>query len=133
MATLIGLFTLGRDAELRATQGGDDVAGLALAYNYGRRDQGGKQPTQWIDAALWGDRGVKLQQWLVKGAQFLMHIEDVHVETYDKRDGGLSFGRGAKADARMDWHSGLLELAEQVRTMLPAPPTLNASKEGSHG
>jgi len=88
MATLIGLFTLGRDAELRATQGGDDVAGLALAYNYGRKDQSGKQPTQWIDAALWGDRGPKLQQWLVKGAQFFMHIEDLHVETYDKRDGG---------------------------------------------
>lgn len=88
MATLIGLFTLGRDAELRATQGGDDVTGLALAYNYGRKGQDGKQPTQWIDAALWGERGVKLQQWLVKGAQFLMHVEDIHVETYDKRDGG---------------------------------------------
>lgn len=88
MASLIGLFTLGRDAELRSTQGGDDVAGLALAYNYGRRDQSGKQPTQWIDAAFWGERAAKLQQWLVKGAQFLMHIEDVHVETYDKRDGG---------------------------------------------
>ena len=37
MATLIGLFTVGRDAELRTTASGDPVASVALAYNYGRK------------------------------------------------------------------------------------------------
>lgn len=31
--------------------------------------------------------------------------------------GGLSFGRGAHADAKLDYHSGLLELADEVREM----------------
>lgn len=32
--------------------------------------------------------------------------------------GGLSFGSGAHAEAKMDWHSGLLELEEEARAML---------------
>ena len=88
MATLIGLFTLGRDAELRTTSGGDQVASVALAYNYGRKGQDGKQPTQWVEGALWGDRAGKLAEYLTKGSQFFMTVDDLHVETFDKRDGG---------------------------------------------
>ena len=46
MATLIGLFILGRDAEVRRTSGGDPVATLSLAYNYGRKGADNKRPTQ---------------------------------------------------------------------------------------
>jgi single-strand DNA-binding protein len=112
MATLIGLFTLGRDAELRTTSGGDPVASLALAYNYGRKGQDGKTPSQWVDGALWGERATKLAEHLTKGSQFYMQLDDLHVETYDKRDGGqgvklvgrvgqLEFTRGSgqRADA----------------------------------
>ena len=88
MATLIGLFTLGRDAELRTTAGGDQVASLALAYNYGRKGQDGKTPSQWVDGALWGERATKLAEYLTKGTQFYMQLDDLHVETFDKRDGG---------------------------------------------
>jgi single-strand DNA-binding protein len=88
MASLVGLFTLGRDAELRTTTSGDQVAGLALAYSYGRKGQDGKTPTQWVDAALWGERAQKLAEYLTKGRQFYMALDDLHVETYDKRDGG---------------------------------------------
>lgn len=87
MATLVGLFTLGRDAEIRNTSGGDVVAGLALAYNYGRKGQDGKTPSQWVDAALWGERAQKLSEYLTKGRQFFMQIDDLHVETYQKHDG----------------------------------------------
>lgn len=87
MATLIGLFTLGRDAELRTTSSGDQVASMALAYNYGRKGSDGKQPSQWVDAALWGDRAAKLIEYLTKGTQFFMQIDDLHVETYQKNDG----------------------------------------------
>jgi hypothetical protein len=37
--------------------------------------------------------------------------------------GALSFGRGAHADAKLDYHSGLLELAEEIRALPPAPST----------
>jgi hypothetical protein len=37
--------------------------------------------------------------------------------------GGLSFGRGAHADAKLEYHSTLLELAEEIRSLAAAPPT----------
>lgn len=105
MASLVGLFTLGRDAEIRTTANGDPVASLALAYNYGRKGQDGKTPSQWLDAALWGERATKLQEYLTKGRQFFVTIDDLHVETFTKRDntqgvklvgriGQLEFTRG---------------------------------------
>lgn len=87
MASLIGLFTLGRDAELRSTSQGEQVATLALAYNYGRKGADGKQPTQWVKAALWGERAGKLTDHMTKGRQFYMQVEDLHVATFKKSDG----------------------------------------------
>ena len=40
--------------------------------------------------------------------------------------GGMSFGRGSHADAKLDYHSSLIELAEEVRAMLNTPPTTSA-------
>lgn len=88
MANLNGLFTLGRSAELRTTGGGDSVTTLALAYNYGRKGEDGKKPTQWIEAALWGKQAEALAQYLEKGKQVSCAISDVHIETYAKNDGG---------------------------------------------
>lgn len=114
MATLIGLFTLGRDAELRTTGQGDQVASLALAYNYGRKGQDGKQPTQWVEAALWGDRAPKLAEYLTKGSQFFMQVDDLHVETFDKRDGG----QGVKLVGRV----GQIEFTRGNTQRSAAPP-----------
>lgn len=84
---LIGLATLGRDAEIRVTPAGDPVANLALAFNYGKKDGNGERPTTWIDASLWGDRAEKLAEWLTKGRQFYVEVDDVHIETYEGRNG----------------------------------------------
>ena len=51
---LHGLCRLGRDAELRYLTDGTPVLGMALAYNYGKKDDQGNRPTQWIDASLFG-------------------------------------------------------------------------------
>jgi len=83
-----GLARIGRDVELRFNQGGDPVAGLALAYNYGRKGDDGKQPTQWIEASLWGKLAEALAPYLLKGKQVDVVVEDLHVETYQTRDGG---------------------------------------------
>lgn len=40
--------------------------------------------------------------------------------------GGLSFGRGAHADAKLEYHSTLLELAEEIRSLTPTPPAQTA-------
>lgn len=84
---LIGIVRLGRDAEVRYLPDGRPVANLALAFNYGKKDSNGDRPTQWIDAALFGDRVEKLQQYLTKGAQVMVHLSDPHIETYQKSDG----------------------------------------------
>jgi single-strand DNA-binding protein len=87
MAQLIGVFRIGKDAEIREAKG-KSVINLALAYNYGMKDNGGDRPTQWVDAALWGVRAEKLEQYLVKGQQIFCTINDVNVQTFEKRDGG---------------------------------------------
>lgn len=85
MATFNGLFTIGKDCELRQTSG-DDVATLSLAYNYGRKHDG-KQPTQWIRATLWGKRATSLSSHLTKGKQIYASLIDVHVREYDGQNG----------------------------------------------
>src|SRR3546814_15507602 len=95
MAILTGLMRLGRDAELKYTAGGDAIANLALAYNYGKKENG-KQPSQWVDAALFGKRAESLAQYLTKGTQINVILSDVHVRTYDKKDGGQGFALSAK-------------------------------------
>ena len=90
MAHIFGTFRIGKDAELRKTQGGDSVISLALACNYGRKGTDGKKPTQWLDAALWGKQAEALEQYLVKGKQVAIVAEDPHIETYESQDGQRS-------------------------------------------
>ena len=83
---MIGLARLGRDAELRTTPNGDPVANLSLAFNYGQKGPDGR-PTQWIDASLWGKRAEVLIDYLVKGQQVVVTLDDPHIETYQGRNG----------------------------------------------
>lgn len=96
---MIGLVRLGADAELRYTPAGDPVLEMSGAYNYGRKGEDGKRPTQWIRLRLWGPRAEKLEQYFTKGTQLLAYVEDAHVETFEKRDGGTGWSlEGRLAD-----------------------------------
>ena len=86
MAQLFGLARLGRDAEVRFTQAGKPVATLALAFDYGKKENG-KRPSQWVDAALWGERAEALAPYLLKGQQLSVTVDDVHIDTFQKNDG----------------------------------------------
>lgn len=94
---LTGMARLGRDAEIRQTPGGDSVATLSLAYNYGRKGDDGRYPTTWINAALWGKRAEALAPYLKKGSQHCFVLTDVHTHTYEKKDGTP----GVSLDARV--------------------------------
>jgi single-strand DNA-binding protein len=85
MTTMYGLAKIGRDAELRRTADGEAVCSLSLAFNYGRKVDG-KQPTQWVDGALWGKRAEALAQYMVKGQGVMVTMQDVHIETFTKSD-----------------------------------------------
>lgn len=93
---LIKLVRLGRDAEVRWTSGNNPtaVATLAMAYDIGRGDQ---KRTQWIEAALWGERAQKLEQYLTKGTQLVAYLDDIELEQYTTRDNRP----GAKIKARV--------------------------------
>jgi single-strand DNA-binding protein len=82
-----GLARLGRDAEVRFTNDGTPVASLSLAFSYGKKGQDGKRPTQWVDGSLWGARAEALAPYLTKGAMVVAYLDDVHIETYQGRNG----------------------------------------------
>ena len=83
---LIGLARLGRDAEAR-TVGDNTVANLSLAFDYYDPKAEKKRSTTWIDAALWGKQATSLEQYLIKGQQVCVTVDDLHMETYQGRNG----------------------------------------------
>lgn len=82
------LCRIGNDPQLRYTQSGTAALNLSLAYNYGQKGEDGKKPTQWLEAIMWGKQAEALQPYLAKGDQVVVSVDDLHVETYDRKDGG---------------------------------------------
>lgn len=87
MAVLTGLFTLGRDAENRTTAGGTTVVQIAVAYNYGRKGDDGKRPSQWLRLSMFGKQAEALAPHLTKGKQVSLIVRDLHINTFTKQDG----------------------------------------------
>lgn len=88
MAQLFGLARIGRDAELRCTSDGTPVLGVALAFNYGKKGQDGRKPTQWVEASIWRQRAEALAPYLLKGTSVSVTVDDIHIETFQRSDGG---------------------------------------------
>lgn len=103
---MIGVGRLGQDAQLRFTPNGKAVVGMSLAFNYGQKGADGKRPTQWIDAALFGKQAEALSQYMIKGTAWLVTLDDVHIEEYQRKDGGSSSKLTAKV-ASVDFIPGL--------------------------
>lgn len=82
-----GLVRIGNEPVLRFTAKNEPLIDLNLAYNYGKKDETGKQPTQWINATLWGTRAEKLAPYLVKGKQIYVALNELHNENYTRKDG----------------------------------------------
>jgi len=53
---------IGKSAEVRNLQNGDEVTSFTVACNIG------KDKTQWVNCAIFGERGGKLAPFLTKGA-----------------------------------------------------------------
>ena len=63
---------LGRDAELRHTQGGESVCSFTVAVD---QRQGRDKTTNWWRVSLWGKRGDALAPYLLKGASVTVQGE----------------------------------------------------------
>lgn len=84
---ITGIGRLGRDAEVRYIPDGTAVANLALAFNYGRKQQDGSRLSQWVECSLWGKQAESLAQYLKKGNQVSITADGPHIETFTKGDG----------------------------------------------
>ena len=123
MAQLTGLFTLGRDAETRVTQNGTTVITLAVAYNYGRKGDDGKKPSQWVRASMFGKQAEALIPYLTKGKQVSLVIRDLHIATFQKQDGSTGTSLG---NARQQWRARIETNMRLQKIYAPAkrPPAM---------
>lgn len=113
---------VGRDVELRYTPSGLEVAAIALAYEYGRKDQQtGKKPTQWIEITMWGKTAEALSQYLTKGKQIYIEAKDVHIQTYDKNDGTQGFKLAAELVGVKFAHDGQQQSQAPVQQQQQRP------------
>ena len=69
-ATISG--NIGKDPELRSTQGGDQVLGFSVAVKQGFGD---KATTNWFRVNVWGKRGATLERYLRKGMKVVVQGE----------------------------------------------------------
>ena len=98
MSKTSGLYRVGRDVEVRYLNDGTAVANVSLAFNYGRKDDQGNKPTQWIEGSMFGQRAEVLGPMLTKGSQHCFFLSDCHIETYQKNDGGEGFKMVGRID-----------------------------------
>jgi single-strand DNA-binding protein len=70
---------IGRDAELRSTNSGDQVAGFTVAVD---SRKGREKVTNWWRVSLWGKRAESLSPYLLKGASVTVTGE-FSLEEYD--------------------------------------------------
>lgn len=73
---------LGRDAATKIV-GDTTVTNFSIGVS---TYKSGEKSTLWVSAAMWGERGQKLEQYLVKGAAVTVG-GDVDVRAYSAKDG----------------------------------------------
>ena len=83
----IGIARIGNEPVVRFTPAGKPALQLSLAYQYGRKNDQGEYPTQWVDATMWGERTEKLAPMLKKGDRIYVELRDVHMDSFTRKDG----------------------------------------------
>ncbi len=63
---------VGRDAQLRRTQGGDPVLGFSVAVDMGKDKNGNKRDAVWVKCSIWGKRAESLETYITKGTKLVL-------------------------------------------------------------
>ncbi len=90
---------LGRDAELRYTQGGAAMATLNLATTevWTDKSQQRQEKTEWHRVVLWGKQAETLSEYLTKGKQ--VYVEGrLQTRQWDDKDGNTRYTTEIRAD-----------------------------------
>lgn len=72
MQSLTIAGNVGKDAELRRTQGGDPVLNFSLAVDNGKDQNGNKRDATWFDCSVWGKRAEALERHITKGSKLVL-------------------------------------------------------------
>jgi len=64
--------TVGKDAVLRKTQGGDSVLSFSVAVNNGKDKDGNRRDSTWFDCSIWGKRADSLESHITKGTKLAL-------------------------------------------------------------
>jgi len=75
---------VGRNAELRRTQNGDEVLGFSLAVDNGKDKNGNKRDSTWYSCSIWGKRAESLENYIKKGTKLAL-TGRVGVDVYEGR------------------------------------------------
>jgi len=112
-----GFFTgnIGRDAELRHANNGDQVANFPLAIEVGTKLL---PKTMWIDCSLWGKRAENLSRYLTKGKRVAI-VGRINQDEYTKRDGGTGFRIQVSCN-EVEFIGGRVEQESQPAESAPA-------------
>jgi len=63
---------VGRDAQLRRTQGGDPVLGFSVAVDMGKNKNGNRLGAVWVNCSIWGKRAESLETYITKGTKLVL-------------------------------------------------------------
>jgi single-strand DNA-binding protein len=63
---------VGKDAQLRRTQGGDPVLGFSVAIDQGKDKSGNKRESVWVSCSIWGKRAESLESYIKKGTKLVV-------------------------------------------------------------
>ena len=84
---IILVGNLGRDAELRATPQGKQVASASLAVeDPTKKDDRGRAGTEWYRIKIWGKQAESLTPYLLKGKTILVEGR-LSIQTWTDREG----------------------------------------------
>jgi single-strand DNA-binding protein len=87
LCKLSAIGRLGRDSELKFTPAGKPLLKWSMAVDVG---WGESKQTQWLRCTMWGERGEKIQQYLLKGTQ--VYIDgNLTTREWDAQDGQKRF------------------------------------------
>lgn len=79
---------LGKDAELKSTQGGTAILRFSVAVNERRKDQSGNWTdyTNWIGCVMFGKRAQAVAQYLTRGTKVTIQGK-LHYSSWQGNDG----------------------------------------------
>ena len=84
---MIEITIVGNVGSLRLAQAGEmPVLNVSVASS---RRLGEKEYTDWVSAKIWGERAVKLQQHITKGAKLLLRGRP-EAKAYQRQDGTVA-------------------------------------------